>query len=266
MNFLGCRRAAGAARVWICGALVMAAFLGMATERAEAAQFVAAAPLPAPRSRLAAVLLPSGKIFAIGGAQGASVATTEIYDTAANAWSFAAPLAFARNDFTATLLNDGRVLAAAGFGATALKSAEVYNPATDSWTRAGDLASARSGQTATLLPSGKVLVVGGYNLGPVQSAEIFDPVTNAWTPAGQLNFARDLHAATLLASGKVLVTGGFGIGSVPLSSAELYQYMDLDRSDGQSACRHSGRDVADGKGPRRGGRQPVRRSRERGAV
>ena len=222
MNFLECRRAAGAARVWICGALVMAAFLGMATERAEAAQFVAAAPLPAPRSRLAAVLLPSGKIFAIGGAQGASVATTEIYDTAANAWSFAAPLAFARNDFTATLLNDGRVLAAAGFGATALKSAEVYNPATDSWTRAGDLASARSGQTATLLPSGKVLVVGGYNLGPVQSAEIFDPVTNAWTPAGQLNFARDLHAATLLASGKVLVTGGFGVGSVPLSSAELY--------------------------------------------
>ncbi|HKE49810.1 MAG TPA: kelch repeat-containing protein [Rhodanobacteraceae bacterium] len=222
MNVLACARAVGAARVWIFGVLVATAFSGIATERAQAAQFVAAAPLPAPRERLGGVLLPSGKVFAIGGAFSTDVATTEIYDPAADTWAFAAPLQIARGDFTATLLKDGRVLAAAGFNGGAIRSAEVYNPATNAWTRTGDLADARSLQTATLLPSGKVLVAGGYNLGAVRSAELFDPVTNAWTSAGQLNVARYWHAAALLPSGKVLVTGGSGAGSVPLASAELY--------------------------------------------
>jgi N-acetylneuraminic acid mutarotase len=226
LGFLSPRGAVAAGRAWARGLLLVGfGLLCLAIEPAQAAQFVDAAPLPAPRSSLAAVLMPSGKVFAIGGAAGTSRATTQMYDPAANVWTPAASMVFARNALTATVLPNGKVLAAAGFGAGALKSAELYDPAAGTWTRTGDLATARSLHTATLLPSGKVLVAGGYDLGHVSSAELYDPATNAWSSAGTLNIARDWHTAALLPSGKVLIAGGFGTGgsgSVPLSSAEIY--------------------------------------------
>lgn len=160
-------------------------------------------------------LLPSGKVLVVGGGHYNTttkvrtyLATTRLYDPAANSWSAAGALQAARRNHTATLLRSGKVLVTGGFDAVGdVNSAELYDPQTNTWSPAGSII-ARSFHTATLLASGKVLIAGGYS----GNAELYDPSTNQWTPAGTMT-QRVNATATLLTSGKVLVAGGYdGVG------------------------------------------------------
>ena len=187
---------------------------------------------------------PCGQVLVVGGIQpprsgdrftdhqlqefAGTLASTELYDPAGNAWRPRAPLPDGpRREASATLLADGTVLVAGGIGGVPgdLASTVRYDPATDGWTRVGDLAEPRFDHTATLLDGpqcagsgrptwcGRVLVTGGTEGGtisdfPIASAELYDPVTGHWTPAGRMSVARTEHTATLLADGRVLVIGG----------------------------------------------------------
>src|SRR5262249_16850725 len=70
-----------------------------------------------PRAQHAPVLLRSGKVLVVGGADlsGPSEAP-ELYDPAANAWSATAGELLSRKAPTATLLQDGTVLVSGGYG------------------------------------------------------------------------------------------------------------------------------------------------------
>jgi hypothetical protein len=177
-----------------------------------------------------ATLLFNRKVLVAGGSgsEGATLASAELYDTAAGTWSITGSLNGARLFHTATLLPDGKVLVAGGWyctpNCTALASAELYNPATGTWTPTGSLNDAREGHTATPLDDGRVLVAGGLGSnGPLASAELYDPATGAWTATGSLNDARRAHSATMLGNGLLLVAGGYD-DFLPgwLSGAELY--------------------------------------------
>ncbi len=87
-----------------------------------AAPWQFAAPLPQPRNNSNTVILPDGKLLAIGGNQTVKgylepLLEPEIYDPAANTWNAMAPQAERRAyHATALLLPDGRVLSAGDDG------------------------------------------------------------------------------------------------------------------------------------------------------
>ncbi len=86
-------------------------------------KFTQVAPLQIARRGHTATLMPDGKVLVTGGTDGGSdngtdgglqIKGTEIYDPAADKWSFAPELGTARSSHTATLLSTGVLLVAGG--------------------------------------------------------------------------------------------------------------------------------------------------------
>ena len=188
-----------------------------------------------------ATLLPSGKVLVAGGLvmpfPSPSLASTELYDPAANAWSIAAPMIESRTRHTATLMPDGRVLVVGGLTVTPqdgglfpsqLTRAEIYDPAADRWSMTAPMGAHRLGQIATLLPDGRVLVAGGQDDSGtmLKSTEIYDATEDRWISAAPMDAARFGPIASVLTDGDVLVAGGLGEEpnalNLALTSAELY--------------------------------------------
>jgi N-acetylneuraminic acid mutarotase len=143
--------------------------------------------LAAGRELVKAVLLPDGRVLAVGGCVGdfgryKALASAEIYDPQTEMWTATGALAEARTQFAMTLLADGRVLAAGGARpfTSALSTAELYDPASGKWSSAGSMRTKRWNHRAVLLPSGEVLVVGGCDLlGELKSVEVYSPSLRA---------------------------------------------------------------------------------------
>lgn len=125
------------------------------------------------RSFHKAILLPNGKVLAVGGSDVTATVynSAELYDPATGQWNATGSMTVARQAHTLTLLANGQALV---IGKTAGQAgAELYDPATGNWRATANLASAtRQNHTATLLSNGKVLVAGGN--GPLASAELYD--------------------------------------------------------------------------------------------
>lgn len=192
-----------------------------------------------PRYLHRAVLLPGGRVLVTGGRSlnvpgGLSqpVATAELLDTKATAWSDAAAMSGPRFDHALTLLADGRVLAASGFRQTdsvkilAAPNVEVYDPAANAWTTVGQLASPRTVATSIALPDGRVLITGGIN-----EADGVEKSTDIYHPDGRLTRGPDLltprayHTATVLPSGRVLIAAGYDTfvdTDPPIASSEFF--------------------------------------------
>jgi N-acetylneuraminic acid mutarotase len=205
------------------------------------ATFSAAATMALPRKTgQAQVTFANGKVLVCGGLSelidvygsyetSASLAETEIYDPAANAWTAVTSMNAARSGHTATLLQNGQVLVAGGKDANGniLSSAEIYDPIANTWTTVASLTTTRIGHSAILLNNGTVLVTGGTDSGSnwLNSAEIYAPAANTWTAAGSMQ-ATSGYTTTLLKSGKVLFAGGLTNGGydnlAPVNTAEIY--------------------------------------------
>ncbi|MHC5018853.1 MAG: IPT/TIG domain-containing protein [Planctomycetota bacterium] len=191
----------------------------------------AASPWPADKSmgtarrRHTATLLADGRVLVVGGDNGGSLSSVEIYDPALGVWSNTGSLNTARERHTAVLLGNGQVLVAGGLQSgvptTVLSSCELWNPTTGTWTATSGMSGARMDHTSTLLRDGRVLVAGGDNLGARSSSELYNVGSGGWSSTtNSMAGARARHTATLLASGLVLVTGGDNSG--PLKGAELF--------------------------------------------
>ncbi len=192
------------------------------------ASWTATGSMITPRSQFAAVLLPDGKVLALGGMNGNDpLSSAELYDPATGTWTATGSMVtHAGAGFTATLLRDGNVLVAGG------SSAELYDPVTGTWIATGTMATPHGGgSTATLLLDGKVLALSGTYGDAISgtathnSAELYDPATGTWTATGSFVAARYGHMATLLRDGRVLVAGGATCpawSGCDLASAELY--------------------------------------------
>lgn len=185
--------------------------------------------LTAGRYQHRSVVLASGKVLLVSGRDGTAsskeLASAELYDPSANAWSSGGALTAAAYDHGVALLPGGKVLAFGGTNSSSSvvhSNGQLYDPTLNAWTNAPGMAHPRSSFTFTHLPDGTLLAVGGAGAkGPLSVCESFDPVTGGWSAAGSLIGPRQMHQANLLGNGKVLVTGGFGTGG-DLATAELY--------------------------------------------
>jgi hypothetical protein len=238
-------------RVLICGGTV-SGNVGGVLSSAEiydpaAHTFTPTGSMTAAREGATATLLNDGRVLVAGGAQNigfrAELASAELYDPAAGAFTATGSMHTAREGHTATLLRDGRVLVAGGSdnGVHTLSSAEIYDPSSGAWTGAGDMTQPREAQVAVRLKSGKVLIAGGGR-GDVpggyvayQTAEIYDPAAGIFTAlSARMNLDRVGAGAVLLGDGRVLIAGGKSskmilnelgpnlISLTPLKSAEVY--------------------------------------------
>ena len=194
-----------------------------------------------PRSGHRAVLLPDGKVLAIGGSTvefnyyfdeflqdwvyestPAIVASCELYDPATGQWTATGFMNEARTEFTATTLPNGKVLVTGGANDTygSLASSELYDPNTGTWSTLSWMTGLNRNQhTATLMNSGKVLICGGG----IWEADLFDPATNLWSASGSISASYYDHSSTLLADGRVLAAGGTGRAD---NSCRIYDPTD----------------------------------------
>lgn len=186
-----------------------------------AGTWTAAAPLPGPRARHVALLLPTGRVLVAGGeAAGTLDATAVLYDPATDSWASAASPHAGTVDAAGTLLPDGRVLVSGGgtehTATSRTAAAELYDPWTDAWTRTAPMGTARTSHTATLLPNGTVLVAQGG----VPTAEIFDPNAGTWSLAATSGSAVTIMGyQALLPDGRVLFAAGM---STPPDTSTIY--------------------------------------------
>jgi N-acetylneuraminic acid mutarotase len=175
--------------------------------------------------------LKDGRVLVVGGAiggwQGPSLVSTEIYDPRSQSWQVGPTLNFPRQAHTATVLPDGRIFVTGGTqpGPTWQASTEMLDAERTRWDIMAPMAFPRSMHSATLLSDGRIIVLGGWT-GSVtlDHAEIYDPSTNVWRQTGSLLEARQDHSATLLADGRILIVGGYRerVGDKWLSTAEIY--------------------------------------------
>lgn len=122
----------------------------------------AVAPMPAPRSSLAAVTGPDGRIYVMGGEGGGQPArtTVEAYTPGApgtpGSWASVAPMDTARSALGAATGSDGLIYAVGGRNSSAnggLNTAEAYTPGAPgtpgSWEPVASMNTARSDLAAT---------------------------------------------------------------------------------------------------------------------
>ena len=165
-----------------------------------------------------------------------SLASTEIYDPAANKFVVGPTMNDGRYAHTATVIasgpNAGRILLAGGLNTAygPLVSTELYDPAANKFTAGPKMNVARFGHTSTVIASGpnagKILLAGGFdNNDSLASTEIYDPAANKFAVGPTLKAARRFHTATVISSGpnadKILLAGGLN-NNGPLASTEIY--------------------------------------------
>ncbi|GEM_PF-3983139 len=202
-----------------------------AADAQSGGSWATAAPMPTARAGLAAATGSDGRIYAIGGygADGASAAAVEAYDSTAKTWDTVAPMPTARDALTAVAGADGRIYAIGGESSPKARSVqtappatpfkgiatvEVYDPHTNTWTAASPMPTARWGLTAATGSDGSIYVAGGCT-GTIcdpahflNTVEVYSPSTNTWRTVAPLPTSRVYAQAVSTTDGHIFVLGG----------------------------------------------------------
>lgn len=173
-------------------------------------KFIRTGDMTSPRAEARTVLLPSGDVLLVGGAEisnSTPFATAELYHSASGKFS-SLDATHLPDPTRVLLLKNGKVLILGASGA------ELFDPTTARFTSTGGMINARGKFGAALLPDGRVLVAGGQTGGPwgkeVNTTEIYDPSAGKFTPGPEMKFKRfKLTKAVMpLRDGRTLIAGG----------------------------------------------------------
>jgi hypothetical protein len=193
-------------------------------------RWAAVKPMSAPRSGLAAVVGPDGRIYAVGGRNGGPLHTLEAYSPGADTWATLAPMPTARADLGLAVGGDGLLYAVGGTtdapvsggGADSLDVVEIYDPVCDSWRTGPPLGLGRDGPAVLGGPDGRIYVIGGtHDVFPADNSETLFPPAGAWErfPLDSSNL--DRRGVAVAADGRLFLVGG-EIAGAPIALVNIY--------------------------------------------
>jgi hypothetical protein len=183
------------------------------------------------RNGLGAATARDGKIYALGGLySGSYINILEVYDPAANAWSYppAVP-ALSRPTYglAAATGADGKIYILGGTnGSSAFNAAYVFDPMGNTVTAISSMNTGRYYLGATTGSDGKIYAIGGDNSSfvAINTVEVYDPANPGagWQPLGyNLNSARAYLGAATGLDGRIYAIGGFN-GSTTFNTVEVF--------------------------------------------
>ena len=181
----------------------------------------ALAAAPTERTEVAAAAL-GDRIWVLGGygADGATLATVEVYDTGADTWARGPDLPVAVNHAMAATL--GGALYVGGGNDGTRPSTQLARLDGDRWRTLAPLPQGRSAGGLVAL-DGRLYLVGGVVEGGLAvDTQVYDPAADAWTAVPGLPTPRE-HLGAAASAGKVYVVGGRvgGVGN-NLAVAEAF--------------------------------------------
>jgi non-specific serine/threonine protein kinase len=192
-----------------------------ATTPAEGPGWRRLAPVPSQRTEVAAAAV-GRRIWVLGGygSDGATLATAEVYDTAAGTWSRGPDLPVAVNHAMAATL-DG-VLYVAGGNDRDGPSDQVARLDGGGWRPLARLPQGRSAGGLVALEGRLYLVGGVVDGGLAADTQVYDPASDRWSSAPGLPTPRE-HLGAAATGGRVYVVGGRvrGVGH-NLATAEAF--------------------------------------------
>ncbi|HEX7148344.1 MAG TPA: kelch repeat-containing protein, partial [Actinomycetota bacterium] len=150
----------------------------------------ALAAVPSERTEVAAAAV-GDRIWVLGGyaPDGATLATAEVYDTAADRWARGPDLPVAVNHAMAATL-DGVLFIAGGNDGDG-PSAQVARLDGDRWRRLAPLPQGRSAGGLVALEGRLYLVGGVVDGGLAGDTQVYDPATDRWSSAPGLPTPRE---------------------------------------------------------------------------
>jgi uncharacterized protein (TIGR03437 family) len=167
-----------------------------------------------------------GKIYVLGGypASRNTVATVQVYDSLADAWSLTTPLPVAVNHSMPAVVN-GKLYLIGGQtdpNVAYVNVVQEYDPAAREWRQRAAMPTQRSAGAAVVI-DGKIYVAGGR---PPRGADfaVYDPAKDEWTALPNLPTQRN-HLAAVAIAGKMYVVGGRfegGFQSPQSDAIEIY--------------------------------------------
>jgi Kelch motif len=163
------------------------------------------------RFALAAANAPDGKVYVVGGHDGANTSgVLELLVPGAVAWQSLPSMPTHRHGLAAAVGADGKLYAFGGYVPGAPSTvAEGYDPQTTIWTASAPMPRPRAWHGAAAAPDGRIYVVGGADATHVLAdVDTYTPATHAWTPAAPLANARQQLAVALAPDGRVFAMGG----------------------------------------------------------
>ena len=189
--------------------------------------------MPSPRTDLAAVATPDGRIFAIGGAVYAAgryspTVTVQIYDIATDTWSSGPPLPSPRSELGATLGADGRIYAFGGYDSGARREAFSLDPndLAAGWSELPPMPSPHELTSAVTGPDGTMYVIGGWDgLRDLRRVDTYNPTVEGWRCTVPMSQGRSWAPA--IASTWGMAAFGGANGSTLLGSHEFLRWSSI---------------------------------------
>jgi N-acetylneuraminic acid mutarotase len=191
--------------------------------RRSAPRWVSVAAMPTPRYGMAVVAGRDGRIYALGGYDGAYLATVEAYTPATNTWTTLAPMPVASGGLAAAVVPSGRIYAIGGANSGGpLATVQVYTPATNTWTLAAAMPTPRYRLAAVTGPDGRIYAIGGQNGTFLDTVEAYNPATNTWATMAPMRTPREGLTAVTGSDGRMYAIGGSSQKGIILNTVEAY--------------------------------------------
>jgi hypothetical protein len=163
------------------------------------------------RSNHRAILLPDGRVLAVGGvSSGGGTTRVDLYDPGTGRWTRTTTMPWIQFPRVAAVLPSGLVLVIGDSHRSAKgpDAAVLYDPASRTWVRAASPAVGdRNCFTRIVqLADGRVVLLCGSVFDEAAlSTQVYDPARNVWTTI-QGSSGRPARVALLLADGRVLIS------------------------------------------------------------